>query len=866
MEKQIPLLQFPGSAMILVEKEGQMIYQSNDNDPFIQLIPINQKLKASWYWLDFEFKLHEGDITLPKIYFDYGDGYSELNHWKLFYEKGKLFGLIKLAYDAVRLRLDLSETNVVFTPMDINLKTIYKPLSIFYILKIISLIDENKINVIQDIIKRKNHAERKKLLKRISDGSYFNLSYHKMPQKHEDSFKLGIRKDTSDNEIVPFTLNEKKYETYDQISKKINGIKNSKNYNNVIDIIIPVYNGLNYLEKLIPQLIDNSVVEFNLIICDDKSSDPSIKPFLHSFAPSIKNYTILENNENLGFTKTVNKLIKHTKSSIIVLLNSDIEVSFDWLRKLIQPIVNDNKVATVTPISNSATICSFPNIGDNSLLEGQDVEGLNKVLEKLSPYYEEIPTGVGYCMAINRAAIDKVGLLNEIEFPRGYGEEVDFCFRAAKAGFKNILNTNLFVYHKHGGSFTSVEKQKLMADNQLKLERLHPEFADTLHKYLKNSSFVVKKISYFVSLLRLEEKSLSLFLDHDLGGGTNTFSSSYMEGNKDKIFLYAKYINPNYNKKKLIQVSCLYKNFNFQFYFDDLLVLLNVFKSEDIPIQEIIINNLVSYSKTQSLVKQFLNISPSIHLKVFVHDYYPICPNFLLLRENIEFCNIPSDPKICEQCISKLSSVIDPLLIPDEFNSVADWRNTWSKMLYERANEVVLFSESAKNIFLKAYPNTIKKLLVVPHKLVDSYEVFDRRVINICVLGNIFSIAKGAGVVKELASYISMNNLKNINLMILGSIDPAFDHHSIKKLGKYSVNELDFLLKSNKIDVVFIPSIWAETFSYTTLEAIKSGVFVASFDLGGQVDQIKNYKKGIIIKENTSEAIIKSICSKVENE
>ena len=65
----------------------------------------------------------------------------------------------------------------------------------------------------------------------------------------------------------------------------------------------------------------------------------------------------------------------------------------------------------------------------------------------------ELPTGVGFCMALNRNVLKKIGFLDEQTFGKGYGEENDWCMRAYKAGYKNVLIPNLFVYHKHGMSF-----------------------------------------------------------------------------------------------------------------------------------------------------------------------------------------------------------------------------------------------------------------------------------------------------------------------------------------------------------------------------------------------------------------------------
>ena len=80
-----------------------------------------------------------------------------------------------------------------------------------------------------------------------------------------------------------------------------------------------------------------------------------------------------------------------------------------------------------------------------------------------------MPTGVGFCMGVNKKVVDRIGMFDDVLFGKGYGEENDWCMRAAEVGFKNIIIPNLFVYHKHGGSFLGAEKEKLQNENLKKM-------------------------------------------------------------------------------------------------------------------------------------------------------------------------------------------------------------------------------------------------------------------------------------------------------------------------------------------------------------------------------------------------------------
>ncbi|SNX52859.1 glycosyltransferase [Thermoanaerobacterium sp. RBIITD] len=255
-----------------------------------------------------------------------------------------------------------------------------------------------------------------------------------------------------------------------------------------IDILIPVYNGREFLDSLLKSIVKNTFVPYRLLIANDKSTDPSISKYLADFENNNPNIdiTIIENEENLGFVKTVNKLAKLTKNHFVI-INTDTEVPPHWLERMIYPIIIKNNIASVTPFTNAGTICSFPNfLVDNPIFEGMDVATLDSYFQYVDfeKNYVEIPTAVGFCMAVNRKVYEKIGLFDEI-FGRGFYEENDWSMRARKNGYKHVIATNLFVYHKHGGSFLSEEKKKLNERNSKIMREKHPEYFKLVEEFVR---------------------------------------------------------------------------------------------------------------------------------------------------------------------------------------------------------------------------------------------------------------------------------------------------------------------------------------------------------------------------------------------
>ena len=95
----------------------------------------------------------------------------------------------------------------------------------------------------------------------------------------------------------------------------------------------------------------------------------------------------------------------------------------------------------------------------------------------------EIPTAVGFCMWISRHCLAAVGLFDEAAFGRGYGEEVDFCMRASRAGFRHWLCADTFVYHAGEVSFGATG-----ADRRLEAQRIvdlrYPEFQPAVRDFV----------------------------------------------------------------------------------------------------------------------------------------------------------------------------------------------------------------------------------------------------------------------------------------------------------------------------------------------------------------------------------------------
>ena len=243
----------------------------------------------------------------------------------------------------------------------------------------------------------------------------------------------------------------------------------------VIDIIIPIYNGLQYFDKLFAG-IEKTKMKYRLILVDDQSPDPAVREYLDRYVAEHEGTVLLRNEKNMGFLPSVNRALAIAEHHV-ALVNTDVEVPEGWLERLMWPIFTKEKVASSTPFTTCGTICSFPNFcEDNVIFEGMPLWQIDDAFRQIRPQYATMPTGIGFCMGMNLEAIREVGLLDEENFDKGYGEENDWCQRAIQAGYTNVQVENLFVYHKHGGSFSSEEKLRLLKSHLERLAKKHPNY------------------------------------------------------------------------------------------------------------------------------------------------------------------------------------------------------------------------------------------------------------------------------------------------------------------------------------------------------------------------------------------------------
>jgi len=177
----------------------------------------------------------------------------------------------------------------------------------------------------------------------------------------------------------------------------------------------------------------------------------------------------------------------------------------------------------------------------------------------------------------------------------------------------------------------------------------------------------------------------------------------------------------------------------------------------------------------------------------------------------------------------------------------ADWRALWRPAL-DRADHLTVFSDASRQIIAGVHPDLVHKLRLRPHGPLGPVPrltpaLTKRPVIG--VLGNL-NAQKGVSVVADLARVFDLT--REARIVVLGEVAPeCLLPRSVKVLGGYDLADLPHLVVRHEIGVWLIPSLWPETFSYVTHEALATGLPTLGFDLGGQGEALRASEVGQVV-------------------
>ncbi|HET7361884.1 MAG TPA: glycosyltransferase family 2 protein [Salinimicrobium sp.] len=254
-----------------------------------------------------------------------------------------------------------------------------------------------------------------------------------------------------------------------------------------IAVVILNWNGRNLLEQFLPSVVSFSE-EAQVYVADNASADSSVE-YLEKHWPGVK---LIQNKENGGYAKGYNDALKQLSEDIFILLNSDVEVTPNWLKSIIDEFESCENTAALQPkildyrkkdtFEYAGAAGGFLDKFGYPYCRGRIFETIEKDEGQYNNNHK-IFWASGACLAIRKNAFFEAGQLDEDYF--AHQEEIDLCWRLHNLGYEVKAIGNSVVYHLGGATLNNQNPKKTFFN-----------FRNSLYSLLKNAP--KKRLSWII--------------------------------------------------------------------------------------------------------------------------------------------------------------------------------------------------------------------------------------------------------------------------------------------------------------------------------------------------------------------------------
>ncbi len=632
-----------------------------------------------------------------------------------------------------------------------------------------------------------------------------------------------------------------------------------------VAVVVPVYGRADLVRQCLSAVLDTMPEGTKVIVVDDASPDPEIAALARRHRGD-RRIRVIRHPFNRGFPGAANSGIRAALALAaphdVVLLNSDTIVPPGWLEALGAVVHATPDVGSATPLSNDATILSYPNVAGGNPVPGRDE--LRRMARWAAAANRgaavEIPSAVGFCMYIRRECLAETGLFRDDLFAQGYGEENDFCIRARHLGWRHVAAPGVFVAHVGGQSFGTAREQ-LIERNLSVLERTHPGYHRLIAAFQAEDPLAEARRRIDLQRWRMARKDHAvLLLTHASGGGVERVirerSIAIRAAGGRAIVLRSAMTTegvPAYlpgvcvvEEGGLPADSPCFPNLRFRLP-DDLAALTRLLRGDRPECIEV--HHLLGHDHAVLRLATKLDIP----VETFVHDYAAFCPRISLVGRDSRYCGEPENPAVCDACVrdagSNLAETIGVRALRGR--SAADLR---------RSRRIVVPSEDVAARMRRHFPDVAP--IVEPLEDDTTYppaRLLQRAPERIAVIGGI-GTEKGYDVLLACARNAAARRL-NLHFTVIGHTHDdqrLIETGHVFVTGPYKESEAIGLIRAHDLDMAWQPSIWPETWCFTLGLAWRAGLCVAAFDLGAIGERIRKTGRGWLLPLGLPPAAINS--------
>ncbi|MGA9866222.1 MAG: glycosyltransferase, partial [Acetobacteraceae bacterium] len=621
------------------------------------------------------------------------------------------------------------------------------------------------------------------------------------------------------------------------------------------DVIIAVHGAPAATLACIASVMASRPRPARLIVVDDATPEPDLARALDALFARGR-IALIRNPTPLGFPGAANAGLRMAASvgRDAVLLNSDTLVPRGWLEALRACAHGAPDIGTVTPLSNSAGIVSYPGPdGTNptpDLAETRRLAGLARRAN--TGTVVDIPVGVGFCLYIRGDCLRATGLLRADLFAQGYGEENDFCLRARDLGWRHVAAPGVFVTHIGGQSFGTAGGA-LRARNAEILERLHSGYDALIARHVVADPLAparrrIDRIGFRAARAPGTVGAV-LMVTHDQGGGVERViaarAAALRAANLRPLVLRPARLADGRTAARVAEAEddAAFPNLTFAVPGElaDLKRLL-----AGARVAHVELHHSLGHAPEVLDLARALNVPHEVH----VHDYAWLCPRVVLLGAAGRYCGEPGIAG-CVACVADVGSLLDETIGPAALRAR-------SAHLLAGARRVVVPSADAAARIARHFPGAVPR--ITPHEDDGALPPVPPTRLGRCRVAVIGAVgtAKGYEILLACARDAARRALPLAFTVVGHTIDDArlMSTGHVFVTGPYAPDEAEALIRAQDAASAFIPSVVPETWCFALTEAWRAGLRAAAFDLGAQAERIRATGWGFLLPLRTPAASI----------
>ncbi|WP_445396769.1 glycosyltransferase [Zobellella sp. An-6] len=620
-------------------------------------------------------------------------------------------------------------------------------------------------------------------------------------------------------------------------------------------IIIPVFNAATAVAVCLESVRAYTPSGCRILVINDSSTDAAIVPLLKQYE-AVPGFEVFTHAHNKGYTHTVNKGIALAGQADVILLNSDTCVSAGWVQRLRWAACSHPKVATVTPFSNNAGAFSAPVPGVNPLLQGTSLAECARAIAQASGHYlPAVPTGNGFCMYMRRACLDDIGHFDEAAFPRGYGEENDFCMRAGAQGWLHLIDDSTYIAHQRSASFGSAKDALLQAGRAV-VDARYPHYTEQVRQAFSAPVLQQARSRVGTALRQCTDTHAQirprvLYVISTRTGGTPQTNQDLMQALAPEVEALVLHCT---GQRIVLEhfTDGVYTEINSHTLAEPISALPHKSKEYDAVVAHWLMQWSIELVHIRHIAWHSLGLlEVTFHLGIptifSFHDFYTLCPTVKLLDDKKQFC--------AARCTAGEGHCQHELWPESSFNhlkhgQIHAWQSAFEQAL-SLCDTFITTTEFTRNLLLQRYSALANKpFRIIPHgrdfAALQQLAICpsNDKPLRMVVPGNL-SEAKGGKLIQALAEQTPPQLLQ---IHLLGDLEPGLqmpDHVIFH--GKYRRNEFAQKIAEIRPHLGAVLSIWPETWCHTLTELWACGIPVVGMNTGAVGERIASTEAGWLL-------------------